>query len=235
MQRIDGLIQKIATQWHQKLPKTEVLLTITELQKALLEQLMLDNEVAATTAQHIEAPKVSQEALSVAQQSIEVAQHTQEVPKVTFPLQDIPPVAATVKINPTLVESTQASINMHTAQNSQPGMHTQKELNEILAKEDNSLNTKLNNNQQELADKLQDTPILDLRKAFSINEKFVLLQELFNNDETTFEKSIRTLNNFTTASEANIWMEREFFTLLGWNKQNPAVVDFLDTVYRRYI
>ncbi len=235
MQRIDGLIQKLATQRHQKIPNAQLLLTLTELQKALLEEMLL---VSSSLPQYIETSNDKQEPLSVAQQSIEVAEYKHEESKVVFPLQDIPPVAETVTINPTLVAETQSITQVKvitTTSKSSNNNIVQKELNELLAIEDNSVNKRLHTNQPELADKLQDTPITDLKKAFSINEKFVILQELFNNDETSFDKSIRTLNNFTTAAEANLWMEREFFTILGWNKQNPFVLDFLDTIYRRYL
>jgi hypothetical protein len=233
MQRIDGLIQKLATQRHQKISNAQLLLTLTDLQKALLEEM---TQAVVPLTPPVEASNgTSHEVLSVAQQSIEVAQHKHEEPKLVFPLQDIPPVVERINIPLPLVVETPTVAQVKVSPIANTNSSNQKELNELLAKEDNSVNKRLHTNQPELADKLQDTPIADLKQAFSINEKFVILQELFNNDETSFDKSIRTLNNFATATEANLWMEREFFTMLGWNKQNPFVIDFLETVYRRYL
>jgi hypothetical protein len=54
------------------------------------------------------------------------------------------------------------------------------------------LNEKLKEQTREVAQKLQDVPIKDLRKAIGINDRYLYINELFNGDEAMFERSVKT-------------------------------------------
>src|SRR6478672_11797635 len=87
--------------------------------------------------------------------------------------------------------------------------------------EEVSLNDKLKvNNAPELASKLQEEPIRDLRKGININDRYQFISELFRGDETMYERSIKTINSFNVYQEANYWIQREMIYKLGWDDDN---------------
>ena len=101
------------------------------------------------------------------------------------------------------------------------------ELNTSGYGEEVSLNDKLKaNNAPELASKLQEEPIHDLRKAININDRYQFISELFRGDETMYERSIKTINSFNVYQEANYWIQREMIYKLGWDDNNPVVKHF---------
>lgn len=96
------------------------------------------------------------------------------------------------------------------------------------------INQQLKQFKQELADKLQNTPIKDLKKAISINDRFVFIQELFRGDEAMYERSMKTINGFSILPEATYWIQRELKVKLGWDNNNEVVRYFDDLVNRRF-
>jgi hypothetical protein len=96
------------------------------------------------------------------------------------------------------------------------------------------LNEKFREPRKELAQKLQDVPIKDLRKAIGINDRYLYINELFNGDEAMFERSVKTLNHFSILPEAEFWMQRELRIKLGWKEDNPLVQQFVQLVRRRF-
>jgi hypothetical protein len=110
-----------------------------------------------------------------------------------------------------------------------------KEVHEIiLTDESDSLNEKLKEYKEELSDSLQNAPIKDLKKAIGINDRFVFINELFQGDETSFERSIKTINGFSIYAEAEFWIRRELKTKLGWDLQSESVKQFDALVKRRF-
>jgi hypothetical protein len=97
-----------------------------------------------------------------------------------------------------------------------------------------SLNDKLKPQQKELAAALQETHIKDLRKAIGINDRNLFVKELFNGDENLFEKSIKTINNFSLYPEVAFWVQKELQQKLSWKDDNKAVAVFNQLVRRRY-
>ncbi|MEM8909940.1 MAG: hypothetical protein AAGD05_18975, partial [Bacteroidota bacterium] len=88
---------------------------------------------------------------------------------------------------------------------------------------------------KELSDKLAETPIRDLTKAISINEKILTVQELFDKDNQAFGKAIQKLNEYKSFEEA-----KPFLTQLAnqydWTekgRKKKAKV-FIKLIRRRY-
>jgi hypothetical protein len=96
------------------------------------------------------------------------------------------------------------------------------------------LNEKLKEATKEVAHKLQDTPIKDLRKAIGINDRYLYINELFNGDEAMFERSVKTLNQFSILPEAEFWMQRELRIKLAWKEDNLLVHQFVQLIRRRF-
>lgn len=111
-----------------------------------------------------------------------------------------------------------------------------KELHQVFSNADlnNSLNDKLKIEKIELSDSLSDSPVKDLKKAISLNDRFVFIKELFRDDEAMYERSIKTVNSFAIFAEAEFWIKRELKLKLGWNTQDKLVKEFDQLVRRRF-
>ncbi len=112
--------------------------------------------------------------------------------------------------------------------------HQAKEIHELISTVQESLNDKLKEEKIELASRLKDSPIKDLRKAIGINDRFTFVTELFRGDEAMYERSIKTINGFNIYTEAEYWMSRELKLKLGWNENAPTVRHFYQLVRRRF-
>ncbi len=109
------------------------------------------------------------------------------------------------------------------------------ELNDVMVSDHAaSLNDSLKQETNELATKLVDTPVKDLKKAISINDRHRFIQELFRGDETMYERSIKTINGFHIFAEAEFWMQRELKVKLGWDTTLELVKIFDQVVKRRF-
>ena len=109
-----------------------------------------------------------------------------------------------------------------------------KEINQVVSSPQLSLNDRLKQEKTELAQKLKETPVKDLRKAIGINDKFLFVSELFRGDEAMYERSIKTINSFHVLQEAEYWMNRELKVKLGWNDTKDTVQHFYHLVRRRF-
>jgi hypothetical protein len=111
-----------------------------------------------------------------------------------------------------------------------------KELNESIAADHRSLNDSLKGKEpsRELSERLGDAPIRDLKKAVGINDRYLFISELFRGDETMYERSIKTINNFSIYQEALYWMERELKLKLAWNMDKHSTKLFYQLVRRRF-
>lgn len=110
------------------------------------------------------------------------------------------------------------------------------ELNDTMLNEGTlaSINDKLKQNKSEMASFLQDTPIKDLKKAISINDRHRFIRELFRDDENMYERSIKTINSFNILAEAEYWILRELKLKLGWDTNLELVKTFDQLVKRRF-
>jgi cell division protein ZapA (FtsZ GTPase activity inhibitor) len=109
-----------------------------------------------------------------------------------------------------------------------------KEVHHILGDRKESLNDRLKDQKTEVAHRLKESPIKDLRKAIGINDRFVFVKELFRGDDAAYERSIKTINAFNIYSEAEYWMARELRLKLAWADNNETVQHFYSLVKRRF-
>ncbi len=97
-------------------------------------------------------------------------------------------------------------------------------LGDILEKaEDNSL-----------VARLQRKPVSDLISAIGINDKFLFLNELFGGSMEKYNKSIRSLNGFSTLLGAKTYMS-ELQIEFQWDCDSDAYKKLADLVERRFI
>lgn len=85
-----------------------------------------------------------------------------------------------------------------------------------------------------LAAKLQRTPVTDIRAALGINDKMMIINDLFKGSVERFNKSIDALNEFPTLSGARIYLS-ELQIELQWDPESLACALLYDLVERRFI
>ena len=106
--------------------------------------------------------------------------------------------------------------------------------NELSFEYPESLNDRLKESKIELSQSLTSVPIKDLRKAIGVNDRFLFINELFRGDEAMYERSIKTIQNFTIYAEAEFWIKRELKVKIGWLDSHPVVKQFDQLIKRRF-
>ncbi len=87
---------------------------------------------------------------------------------------------------------------------------------------------------KEVAEKISLEPIKDLRAAIGINDKFQFMEELFNKDESLFESSVKTINNYKNFAEAQFWIKQNLRIKYNWKEESTVVLAFDQLVKRRF-
>lgn len=70
----------------------------------------------------------------------------------------------------------------------------------------------------------------DLRRAFTLNDKFRYRRELFNSNDALFAETLNTLSEMQTLDEALDYL----YNTLGWNPDDDNVKDFVLTVTNHF-
>lgn len=70
----------------------------------------------------------------------------------------------------------------------------------------------------------------DLRRAFTLNDKFRYRRELFNSNDVLFAETLNTLSEMQTLDEALDYL----YNTLGWNPDDDNVKDFVLTVTNHF-
>jgi hypothetical protein len=100
-----------------------------------------------------------------------------------------------------------------------------------------SLNQKFQEKAEDksLANKLKQSPIADLSTSIGINQKFRFISQLFQDDSTAFEVSVKKLNSFNSYIEADEYIQNTLSEQYGWNFKDPVVKELIDLTQRRYL
>jgi hypothetical protein len=94
-----------------------------------------------------------------------------------------------------------------------------------------------NKNLNELSDKLSQSHIDDIGKAMGLNERIFTLNELFNGDNSDFEKSLVELNSAASFAVAKEIIATNLAVKYNWltDSKIKKARDFVKLVKRRYI
>lgn len=89
---------------------------------------------------------------------------------------------------------------------------------------------------KELSEKLSDTPISDLKRAISLNDRLMIQRELFGNDNPFFETALSTLNSASGFEAARAYLLQECIGRFDWLHKNKVETakSFIRLVRRRY-
>jgi hypothetical protein len=88
--------------------------------------------------------------------------------------------------------------------------------------------------EKSLADKLHEKPIMDLKAAIGINDKFKFINELFDGNLQAYNECVTKLNGFTSFEEAGTFLDllkKEY----GWANENESFTKLTEMVIRRYL
>lgn len=66
----------------------------------------------------------------------------------------------------------------------------------------------------------------DIRLAIGINDQYLFLNELFNNNKASYEIAINKVNNFNNYIDAKEWIDDQVSFPLGWDKKDVTVQSF---------
>lgn len=246
MERVETLLQQLQRQIIDKSPIDQLLLTAEQLQHELLH-LKGSTQQGSTPSVSVSMP--FQHAASPIAAAMESIAPIEEEPKTVEILQvneaEIEAELEELRSNAALMQtfSAQSKPQIIYAPEEeediptlvlQNGDQPKRELNTQLENATPSLNEQLKGSDTELSAKLSDAAVKDLKKAIGINDRFLYINELFRGDEVMYERSIKTINNFSIWPEAEYWIKRELKTKLGWEDSHPVVKQFDQLVRRRF-
>jgi len=82
-----------------------------------------------------------------------------------------------------------------------------------------------------LDEKLARENSRDLRKAFSLNDRFRFRRELFSNSESELTEAINAIEAMSSVDEALDY----FYNDLNWDKSNQEVKDFIEIITHHFL
>jgi len=88
-----------------------------------------------------------------------------------------------------------------------------------------------NGKRTDLSSKLQSKPIRDIGTSLGLNDRFKLINELFNGDKDSYQQSIKILDSATNFNEAFNYIN----TTYDWDMEDDSVQMLLDLVRRKFI
>lgn len=161
-----------------------------------------------------------------------------EVPAVAAAAKPVPPAPkpAPATLFDTSAPPAPAHHNGHRQEQHAENHSIRKELNELVGQSQSgtSLNERLKTANVEVAEKLREMGVKDLRDAIGINDKFQFIQELFRGDRDMYDRSVKTINECTSLQEAEYWIQRELKIYQGWQDDDSLVKHFYSLVKKRF-
>lgn len=230
MERLQQLIGKLNEQFQEKADSTQLLVTTQLIEKELLR-------LTAATAQAYNTSKVAvvmPNRKSVSGAGFEVSGSSNQSSKSNLEQPGTPNPEPETVLETVKVEQTSWSFDPLREVPTLSQQAIVKELNEVIAAGEHSMNDRLKENVKEVAHLLTDAPVRDLRRAIGINDRFVFISDLFRGDEVMYERSIKTINGFRIFPEAEYWIERELKVKLGWDETKDCTRHFYQMVKRRF-
>ncbi len=74
----------------------------------------------------------------------------------------------------------------------------------------------------------------DIRSVIGINDKYLFLNELFNNHKSNYEETLDKLNHFSTADQAEDWIRTKVAPVHKWDQEDATVTSFYSLVKRHF-
>ncbi len=89
----------------------------------------------------------------------------------------------------------------------------------------------------ELSQKLSSSPLVNIKRAISINDKLLYINELFNKNTAMFDEVLTKLNNLNNLDEAKAYLVEHVIQVNNWtsNSRKERAQKFIELVRRRYL
>ena len=78
---------------------------------------------------------------------------------------------------------------------------------------------------------LRNEPVTDLRRAIGINDRFLLIRDLFGGDGAAYESAIDALNGFDNLDDCMIYIAEHY----AWNPNSDGAVLLMELLERKYL
>ena len=88
--------------------------------------------------------------------------------------------------------------------------------------------------EKSLAEKLEKTPLSDLKTAIGLNRKFQFINTLFNGDGNAYDNAVQFLNIEENSSEISTWLANNLPESFDDEDQQNVLEAFLELVERRH-
>jgi hypothetical protein len=98
-----------------------------------------------------------------------------------------------------------------------------------------SLNERFSKKTIDLAEKLQQNASgKHLKDLISLSDKFMFVNELFQNDKKHFDEAVKKINELQSFDEAVQFIEEELKTHFNWDKKQKTVEQFQQSVKKKF-
>jgi hypothetical protein len=89
----------------------------------------------------------------------------------------------------------------------------------------------------DLSEKLSQAPIKDLKTSMGLNERFLIISELFKGDAGRYNQAIDALNSFENFEQAKAYILTNIASEFDWGneKRKTQAANFVKKVRRRYL
>lgn len=87
----------------------------------------------------------------------------------------------------------------------------------------------------DLAAKLKNKPISDLKTGIGLNDKFWFINELFDGKGEPYNDMIDKVNSIGSYTDALTYIEGEVKPNFDWSEKNKTIEKLLKLIYRRYL
>ena len=85
-------------------------------------------------------------------------------------------------------------------------------------------------NKSDLSEKFKSQPIKSIKSSIGLNDKFLMINELFNKNSEKFNAFIEKLDSLQNLDEATHFIREN----LTWNENQESATHLLELVYRRF-
>jgi len=98
------------------------------------------------------------------------------------------------------------------------------------------LHEKISFHQDEMsiAGVMQHRKITSMKQAIGVNEKFLFIRELFNNETEAYQRCIDKIDTATSLAEATSILDSEYASKYSWDKEGNAYFHFTSLIERRF-
>lgn len=88
----------------------------------------------------------------------------------------------------------------------------------------------------DISEKLGLSPIMDLNKAFGLNDRMLYTNELFNGDNNVYKETMGILNSFNSLDQAKVYLIENIAGKYNWTAKGKKkqAKEFIRTISRKY-